>query len=272
MNPIVWTQNNEKSLIQIADKLVNSVSVLMKHAKSEEDLRIGFEKILAPVLSELGVVSAPKYERLSNEAASIYKGRPDAVHGMIIIEYEPPCAFKNKNSVEHANDQLIGYICAEASVRKDKLFFEDPKFLGVGFDGTTIFFTKYQGDKTTLKTEFQKSDFSYTPLFPFNPQSARTFLTLMRSLTRRPLTAEHLAESFGPTSLLAPMAVQAFADALKNWGNERVKAFFNEWKRLFGIVYGEQFANTQKLISYDTSELKKPKQVKNKLIYSFCSL
>ena len=239
-------QNNEKSLIQIADQLVNSVSVLMKHAKGEEDLRIGFEKILAPILSELKVISAPKYERLSKEAASIYKGRPDAVHGMIIIEYEPPFAFKRQSSVEHAHEQLIGYICAEASTGKEKLFLEDPKFVGVGFDGTTIFFTKYQGDKTTLKTEFQKSDFSYTPLFPFNPQSARTFLTLMRSLTRRPLTAEHLAESFGPTSLFAPMAVQAFADALKNWGNKRVKTFFNEWKRLFGIVYGEQFANTQK--------------------------
>jgi len=248
-------KNNEKSLIKISDQLVSSVSILMKSAKSEEDLRIGFEKILDPILSKLGVVSAPKYERLSKEATSIYKGRPDAVHGMIIIEYEPPFTFKSKRSIEHAHKQLIGYICAEASVRKEKLFLEDPKLVGVGFDGTSIFFTKYQGDKTKLKTEFQENDFIHTPLFSFDPQSSRTFLTLIRSLSRRPLTAEHLSESFGPTSSLAPKAVQAFADALENWGNERVKAFFNEWKRLFGIVYGEQFANTQKKEAESLSSL-----------------
>lgn len=238
--------NNQKSLTQIADQLVNSISGLMKQAKGEEDLRIGFEKILSPLLSELKITSYPRYERLSQEAASVFKGRPDAVHGMVIIEYEPPKAFKSPRSVEHAHGQLVDYICAEAGVRKEKLFLEDPKLVGVGFDGVSIFFTKYQGDKTQPKTEFKKSDFTHTPVYLFDIQSARTFLTFMRSLSRRPLTAECLADSFGDKSSIASKAVQAFVDALKNWGDERVKAFFNEWKRLFGIVYGEQLTNSQR--------------------------
>jgi hypothetical protein len=39
-------------------------------------------------------------------------------------------------------------------------------------------------------------------------------------------------------------------DGLRNWGTQRVLTFFNEWKRLFGVVYGEQF-NTQQLRETD---------------------
>lgn len=241
MNNVV----NEKSLIQTADELINAVSKIMQTAKTEEDLKIGFEKALDPTRAKLGIISSPVYERLQNNQASIFKGRPDAVHGMVVIEYEPPRVFNNKSAVEHAHNQLIDYICAEADTRKDKLFLEDPRLVGVGFDGEQIFFTKYQGDKTKSKTEFDRNDFIYHGPYPFDLQSARTLLTYLRSLSRRPLTAEQLAESFGPKSRLAPLVVSAFADSLEHWGTERVKVFFNEWKRLFGIVYGEQFSTSQ---------------------------
>lgn len=241
MNDVV----NEKSLIQTADELINAVSKIMRTAKTEEDLKIGFEKALDPTRAKLGIISSPVYERLQNNQASIFKGRPDAVHGMIVIEYEPPRVFNNKSAVEHAHNQLIDYICAEADARKDKLFLEDPRLVGVGFDGEQIFFTKYQGDKTKPKTEFDRNDFIYHGPYPFDLQSVRTLLTYLRSLSRRPLTAEQLAESFGPKSHLAPLIVSAFADSLEHWGTERVKVFFNEWKRLFGIVYGEQFSTSQ---------------------------
>lgn len=65
-------------------------------------------------------------------------------------------------------------------------------------------------------------------------------------MARLPLTAENLANKFGPKSELAPKAVSAFAYALEYWGNQdRIRTFFNEWKRLFGIVYGEQFSGQQ---------------------------
>lgn len=239
------------SLIQIADRLVKEAEILAKHAKSEEDLRIGFEKLLSPFLSELGIKSEPKYERLGAEAAVAYKGRPDAVHGMVIIEYEKPGTFENDKWVEHAHQQLVGYITAEATSTKETLFIEDPKYIGVGFDGSQIFFTKYRGDKSLPKSEIDAGDFAYDGPFKLDIETARTFLTYLRSLSRKPLTAEHLAEAFGPQSSLAPLMVSALADSLEYWGNkdERNRArdvFFQEWKRLFGIVYGEQFNTSKK--------------------------
>ncbi|MEK7498145.1 MAG: N-6 DNA methylase [Patescibacteria group bacterium] len=239
--------NNQESasLVQIADRLVKETEILAQKTKTEEDLRIGFEKILTPLLLELGIKSDPKYERLGADAAVAYKGRPDAVHGLIIIEYEKPGAFNSVKWVEHAHQQLVEYITAEATSTKATLFIEDPKYVGVGFDGTKIFFTKYKGNKTSLKSEINSKDFVYDGPYNLDVESARTLLTYLRSLSRKPLTAEHLAEAFGPQGTLAPLAVSAFADSLEYWGKDRVRVFFNEWKRLFGIVYGEQF-NTSK--------------------------
>ena len=151
-------QNNNKSLVQLADNLVGAVSDLMHTSKSEEDLRIGFEKTLEPTLKELGVKITPRYERLGKEAASVYRGRPDAVHGLVIIEYEPPHSFKSQGVVEHAHNQLVDYITAEATAAKETPFVGDPKFIGVGFDGEQIFFTKYQSDKVQPNGERDKKD------------------------------------------------------------------------------------------------------------------
>lgn len=223
------------SLRIIADRIIEETRALMKAAVSEEDLRIGFEKILEIHLKEAGIKSEPKYEK------SIFEvGRTDALHGQVIIEYEKPNAFKSKQWVDHACKQLVDYICGIAEVGKETLFLFSPKYLGVGFDGAQIFFVQYKGDREKPKTKFQKEDFTLIGPFPFDRGTARTLLTYFRSLSRRLLTPENLAEVFGPSSEIAPVVVSALADALKNWSNPKVEVFFKEWNRLFGIVYGEQ--------------------------------
>ncbi len=179
----------------------------------------------------MGIRSEAKYEK------SVFKGRSDAVHGQVIIEYEPPKSFSSKRNVEHAYNQLIDYLSGES--KNSKL----SQLVGAGFDGEQIFFVQYQdkNGKTIDKTKF-----SIRGPYDFNPESARTFLIHLRALTRLPLTAENLAQKFGPESKLAPKAVSALAHALENWGDQtRIRTFFNEWKRLFGIVYGEQFSGQQ---------------------------
>jgi hypothetical protein len=232
---------SQEPLIQVADKLVASTAELMRRAKTEEDLRIGFEKILEPLCADIGVETHARYEK------SIYKsGRADALHGQVIVEYEQPSSFKSPKRIDHAYDQLIEYIKGEAKERKETLFLLDPKLVGIGFDGKQIFFVQYQGEKARPKTKLNRKHFKLIGPYPFTPQSARTFLTYIRALSRRLLTAENLAEVFGPKSSLAPKAVSAFADALENWDSTgRARTFFNEWRRLFGIVYGEQFDRRQ---------------------------
>lgn len=232
---------SKEPLVQVADKLVASTRQLMRTAKTEEDLRIGFEKILEPLCLSVGVTLQSKYEK------SIYKsGRADVLHGQVIIEYESPLAFRSSKWVDHAYNQLIDYIEGEAKERKETLFLLDPKLVGVGFDGEQIFFVQYQGEKNKLKIRIDKKDFKRIGPYPFNQQSARTFLTYIRALSRRLLTAENLSEVFGPKSKLAPQMVSALADALENWDSKaKARTFFNEWRRLFGIIYGEQFNTHQ---------------------------
>jgi len=235
----------QESLLQAADKLVGFVSELLRTSKTEEDLRIGFEKILDPLLKSIGVESKPIYERLGTEAKTVYRGRPDAVHGQVIIEYEPPSAFSSNRIVLHAHEQLVGYMTAEAQGHKTDPLGLLNRLVGVGFDGHFIFFVQYPRRKNGTTTTIDEALFIRHGPYPFDPESARTLLTYLRALARLPLTAEHLADKFGPRSKIAPMAVSAFADALEYWGGSRVRVFFNEWKRLFGIVYGEQFTTQQ---------------------------
>jgi len=218
------------SLPKLADCLVSETKTLLREVKTEEDLRIGFEKLLEPIRSELNLKSTPKYEK------SVYSGRSDAVHGQVIIEYEPPKSFSSKKNIDHAYEQLVNYLSDEAKETKLN------QLVGVGFDGEQIFFVQYQ-DKIGKKID--KAKFFIRGPYDFTPESARTFLIHLRALSRLPLTAENLAQKFGPQSELAPKMVSALANALEYWGNQtHIRTFFNEWKRLFGIVYGEQFTGS----------------------------
>ena len=230
--------SNHDSLIKLADSLVSETRKLLREAKTEEDLRIGFEKLLEPIRSKLNLKSTPKYEK------SVYSGRSDAVHGQVIIEYEPPGSFSSKKNVEHAYEQLVNYLSDEA--KETKL----TQLVGVGFDGEQIFFVQYQDSdwKTIDRTKFIRRG-----PYDFNTESARTFLIHLRALSRLPLTAENLAQRFGPQSEQATKMVSALANALEYWGNQtHIRTFFNEWKRIFGIVYGEQFTSGQQGKEYET--------------------
>ena len=224
------------SLDQAADKLVESAKRLVTASGTEEDLKVGFEKTLEPLCQGLGIKSEPKYEK-----TVVHAGRLDVVHGQVIIEYESPQAFRAPKAVEHAYDQLIGYIQGEAKARNDALFLFDPRFIGVGFDGEQIFFVRYQGDTTEAKVELDDQDFARLGPYPFEAPSARTLLSHLQSLSRKLLDADSLAETFGPQSPIARAAASALVDAAANWGGAQTAVYYNEWQRLFGIVYGEQF-------------------------------
>ena len=102
------------SLRRIADKLVRATKTVMRKAKTEEDLRIGFEKALGRLIESAGFRFDERYERLSAEAKTVFNGRPDAVHGQVVIEYEAPNTFSSNRRVDHAVDQLVDYLTAEA--------------------------------------------------------------------------------------------------------------------------------------------------------------
>jgi len=236
------------TIVRLADLLVKKTRQVLQSARTEEELRIGFEKILEPVLASIQVETHPRYERFQGEPKTVYRGRPDAVHGQVVIEYEPPGAFSSEKNMLHAYEQLIGYMSAGGQSA------ETVKMVGIGFDGHAVFFVRYRG-KTNGQA--QKEGFVRHGPHPFNADAARTLLTYLRALARLPLTAENLAARFGPAGEAAPMAVSAFADALENWGGERARVFFHEWRRLFGIVYGEKLQSHERNEAESLSQLYK---------------
>jgi methylase of polypeptide subunit release factors len=230
------------SLASIADKLVEAARKILREAKTEEDLKIRFERVLGPLVESAGIVFDERYERGSLEAKTVLKGkRPDALHGQVVVEYEPPEAFKSKRAIEHAYGQLVEYMTAEAKgAGKDKI--EGPVgIVGVGFDGSSIFFVRCRSKGKPSKGKPDGFEFVMDGPYIFGAESALTFVTYLRALARLALTAENLANRFGPKADVAKESVGAFADAMSNWSSPRAKVFFQEWQRLFGIVYGEQF-------------------------------
>ncbi len=231
------------SLGSAADMLVKAAKRIVRQAKTEEELKIKFERVLGPLVESAGISFDERYERGSEGARTILKGkRPDALHGQVVVEYEPPGSFKSRRRMEHAYEQLREYVSAEVKgARKGES--EGPvRVVGVGFDGGSIFFVRCRRKGASKSRRRAKLDFVMDGPYLFTQESALTFVTYLRSLARVPLTAERLAERFGPKSEEAREAVGAFVDALEHWATARVKVFFGEWKRLFGIVYGEQFA------------------------------
>ncbi len=147
--------DNQDSIPKLADELVSKTKNLLREAKTEEDLRIGFEKLLEPIRSELNLKSTPKYEK------SVYSGRSDAVHGQVIIEYEPPKSFSSRKNIDHAYEQLVNYLSDES--KETKL----TQLVGVGFDGEKIFFVKNRAGQWIKEPKLGA--------YEFNPETARTF-------------------------------------------------------------------------------------------------
>ena len=232
--------------IEVASKeFADRISSCLRTAKVEEDLRIESEKTLDPLLRSIGVEPKPRYERLGDKAKATYSHlRPDAVHGRVIIEYEPPKSLGRKAALEHAEDQVWGYLAAESTGLNRDPRVALPHMAGIGFDGERIFFVRFNR-RSQESGPVKKAEFLFDGPYPFDVDTARTFLTSLRSLSRLPLTAEYLAQAFGPEQggRLAAQAVSALVRTLTSSKSDRVKVFFGEWKRLFGIVYGEQFTN-----------------------------
>ena len=125
------------SLASIANKLVEAARQILREAKTEEDLKIKFERVLRPLVESAGITFDERYERGSAEAKTVLRGkRPDALHGQVVVEYEPPEAFKSKRAIEHAYEQLKEYIGAEAKGAGKDNIAGPVGIVGVGFDGS----------------------------------------------------------------------------------------------------------------------------------------
>ena len=251
---------SEINVTDRAHQFAEQVNNVALSADNEEELRIGFENAIRQVAADLAMDVDPENER------TVLSGRPDAVYGDLIIEYKDPGHKGDwvKEAYEGRNESDSGLVDYMYDIAKSRSHNEEEQeaildgMVGVGTNGHKIFFCRYRPRERVEGVESGQ-----TPLFGMSRQEAtsgveiidvyniregaRTFLTFLRSLSRRPLTSEKLAEFYGPEGDIAQKAVQEFYYALTNSLGEhpRVSTLYNEWERVFGIVYGEEMGQIQ---------------------------
>lgn len=261
---IIKEMNGEGNLL--ARKLAEEIRSVAERAGTEEDLRIGVEKLLEPALKQLGIERQPRYERHIRRTVLTAPGRADALYGQAIIEYEPPGKLSTQKGLSSTRKQLEGYLLGLAgsgSQREATL----RRIAGIALDGQSIFFLRYRGDRPAteevspkpqstqlplLVEEAPKGSFSLIGPYSVTEESISEFLLHLRALRRRPLIADELAKEFGPAGEMAHEMVNALYSRLEEClttpGSPfpRVEALYEEWRRIFGIVYGQELVKAQR--------------------------
>jgi hypothetical protein len=257
---------NKSQTDTLAATLAQAIRRVAETASSEEDLRIGVEKLLEPALAQLGVVAQPGYERHIGRTVLTAPGRADALYGQAVIEYEPPGKLSTSRGLASTRRQLEGYLLGLAgsgSEREAAL----RRVAGVGLDGQSIFFLRYRGDKPSAEEEGPKAPLTQLPLlveeppkgsfsligpFSITEESVNELLLHLRALRRRPLGADELAKEFGPAGDVAHEMVNALYTRLEECVTApgspypRVQTLYEEWRRIFGIVYGQELVRAER--------------------------
>ena len=250
----------------LAADLAQAIRRVADTATNEEELRIGVEKLLEPALSKLGIQTQPRYEKHIRRTIMTAPGRADALYGQAVIEYEPPGKLSTQRGLSSTRKQLENYLLG-LSGPSDKREENMRRVAGVGLDGLSIFFLRYRGDippkekpvlekKSTqlplLAEETPKGGFLLVGPFPVTEDSINEFLLHLRALRRKRLSAEELANEFGPKGDVAHQMVSAFynrlEESLTSPGDvfPQVETLYEEWKRIFGIVYGQELVKAQR--------------------------
>ncbi len=156
-------------------------------------------------------------------------GAMDKVLGYIIIEYESPGNLRIPSKYKHALHQLIGEKDTKGYMEKyskDKsLSLSDIQ--GVLLDGESIGFVRWAGEGWDDN------------LFYVNEHSIRQFVIALYGTVRRLMDSNTLNASFGPGSELARTFVGTLYKRLTQHRSNRMDLFYDEWIKLFKIIYGE---------------------------------
>jgi len=243
------------------DKLAKDISEIARKAITEEDLKMGMEPLFQNTFKKMGIdIDNVRYEK----TATSFRGRPDAVYGYLTIEYKAPGKLSKKADVNAASEQLQRYLGEQAiHVGQQKEDFLE-KAIGIATDGQQVLFLRFTKVPTILQTPLPigakqallfpeleaRRGFQVLGPYPINKSSISNLLIFVRASARRPLTAENLAAVFAPTCQIAQQTVSELYSILmraqRRQVPSRIKTFFQEWDRIFGVVYGQELEKAEK--------------------------
>lgn len=198
------------------ESFCNELISVRTRARTEEDLKIGFESCFKKYLPYYGIEYNAAYE------TRVKSGRIDAIFGHIILEYKEPNKMRTLEKYEEAAQQALGYIDLIATPGSRH------RYIAVVLDGYHIGFVRYR-----LNGTIENSG-----RLEFNKESLKLLIDYFRSLSFKALNADNIIADFGPDKKITINVVQALWQCFQKQQNSRTKMFFLEWQKLFGQVSG----------------------------------
>jgi SAM-dependent methyltransferase len=198
------------------DKVLVELKVAASKATNEEEFKVNAERILYDeVLSKLGLQPG-KYEY-----TFVSGGRVDALYGHVVIEYKAPGKLLKDADIAKAKKQVIDYIKKEAEAEdRYKLF------LGVILCDKIAF----------VKYDTKTKDWLLRGPYELSRETVLRLIEALRGLRKKKLAVDNLLNDFGPGSLTTKNAVRIFYIKVTKSRSPKVKALFNDWRRVFSQV------------------------------------
>jgi hypothetical protein len=146
---------------------------------------------------------------------------------------------KRAEAIKQVRDYLTGFTLGKDDAEEANFSEEEEAKLaahvGLATDGERFVFVQRHG--RTWHTEERKLD----------ADTVEKVLLWVRAMSRKDLSPDHLIADFGPQTELAADIVGILAKLVASGDHPKANVIFEEWRRIFGIVYGtEQLQRTKK--------------------------
>ena len=224
---------------QHASQLVKAVIQATESSQNEAQLQQAIEQSLQELSKGLDGTWKPcPIQRRVVDARGQYKW-VDSAHGAVVIEYEAPKCFKQKNNARCRHAQVQAEEYAELLHRDEGRELVD--YTMVAWDGESIVFGRYDTSGIPV----------WETLQPFDKKSASRLVKALLNAGTPLVSAILLKEVVGPDSVYGQQLISLFFNAIvqaEAGGTSKEKLLYTEWQRLFGQVVGIQPDGMQALV------------------------
>lgn len=230
---------------------------------NEDDIKIHFySDIVKPLLEEVNPGMAGHYH---SENVLKAGGRTDATFERISFEFKKEGYFNKDSGINEAifgrgttDHGLHDYILSNAEINEnDSIEIIIQKILsgiGVGFDGKQFIFARFipSTEKKVINTSKIKLDIPEAVNLKFIHEKKdfskglKRLAVLLKQTDKISLSKQTLCNVINPKNdyvrnsiLLIYQNLDDNLDSTKSTFNNRVKTLFNEWDRIFGVMYGD---------------------------------
>lgn len=228
---------------------------------NEDDVKIHFHSdIVKPILKEVNPSMIGQYR---SEATLLAGGRADANFQNITLEFKKLGYFDSPRGIEEAlfgrddkDHGLYDYLISNASIVAtdcdESITRKLMSGIGIGFDGKRFIFARFI--RSTQKAQIVTDKVSVSIPNPLNlsfysetkdfPSGLKRLVLLLKQQDKMALNKQNLLSVINTkSSFVRESIIRAYNEVDFNLhnlkGSGRVRTLYEEWDRVFGIVYGD---------------------------------